>query len=201
MVADASKRSTAENAYVAGLGTTKQVVLYDTLIAAGDRDETLFVVAHELGHDVENHVLKNLLVSSAGLLVGFAGLAWLSTRSGLWSWAGASGIADLRALPLLMLITVMVAVLLLPVQSALSRSFEAHADRIAIDLTEDPDAAVRAFRRLALNNIADLRPPGIAVWTLFSHPPIADRIRSILEHSRDTSGLERTNEKARRYPA
>ncbi len=184
LVADASKRSTAENAYVAGLGSTKQVVLYDTLLAAGDEDETLFVVAHELGHDVANHVLKNLVIASAGLLIGFAALGWLSTRSGLWSWAGSTGIADIRALPLLLLFTMIAGLLLLPIQSTISRSFEAQADRTAIELTNDPGTAVRAFRRLAFDNIADLRPPRIAVWALFSHPPIGDRIRAVLDQGR-----------------
>lgn len=186
LVADASRRSIAENAYIAGLGETKQVVLYDTLLAAGDDEETLFVVAHELGHDVANHIVKNLAISSAGLLAGFAALAWLSTRPALWSWASSSGIADLRALPLLLLITLMAGLLLLPVQSAISRSFEAQADRIAIELTDDPAPAVRSFRRLALHNIADLRPPRIAVWTLFGHPPTGDRIRAVLEQSPST---------------
>ena len=181
LVADASKRSTAENAYVAGLGSTKQVVLYDTLLAAGDEEETMFVVAHELGHDVANHVLKNLLVAAAGLLIGFAGLAWLSARPSLWSWAGSSGIGDPRALPLLLLFALVAGLLLLPIQSSISRSFEAEADRYAIRLTDDPDTAVRSFRRLALNNIADLRRPAIAVWALFSHPPIGERIRAVVE--------------------
>jgi STE24 endopeptidase len=183
LVTDASRRSTVENAYVAGLGKSKQVVLYDTLLSAGDDKETLFVVAHELGHDVENHVVKNLMITSIGLFGGFAALAWLSTRGGLWTWAHSSGIADLRALPLLLLFTVVVGVLLLPTESAISRSFESQADSIAIDLTNDAATAVRAFRRLAFDNIADLRPPRIAVWALFSHPPTADRIRAVVEEA------------------
>lgn len=186
LVADASRRSIAENAYVAGLGHTKQVVLYDTLLAAGDDEETLFVVAHELGHDVANHIVKNLAISSAGLLAGFAALAWLSTRQALWSWASSSGIADLRALPLILLITLVAGLVMLPVHSAISRSFEAQADRTAIELTDDPAPAVRSFRRLALHNIADLRPPSVAVWTLFSHPPTGDRIRAVVEQARST---------------
>ena len=180
LVADASRRTTTENAYVAGLGATKQVVLYDTLLESGREEETLFVVAHELGHDKENHVLKSLAVTSLGLLAGFGALKLLAGWAALWSWAGARGISDLRALPLLLLFGVLAGILALPLQNAVSRSFESRADEIAFELTERPETAVRSFRRLALANLADLRPPAPAVWLLFSHPPITERIETAL---------------------
>jgi STE24 endopeptidase len=180
LVADASRRTTAENAYVAGLGETKRVVLYDTLVRAGDDDETLFIAAHELGHDVEGHVWKSVLLSSAGLLVGFVVLAWISRYDRLWSWASASGIGDLRAIPVLLLFLTTAGLLALPLQNALSRRFEARADEIAIELTRDPSTAVRVFRRLAFSNLADLRPPPPAVFWLYTHPPIPDRIRVLM---------------------
>ena len=180
LIADASRRTTGENAYVAGLGPTKQVVLYDTLLRSGNEDETAFVVAHELGHQRESHVVKSLLISSAGLLAGFAALKVLSSREGLWEWGGASGIGDLRAIPLLLLFALVAGLLALPVQNTVSRSFEVKADEIALELTADPDTAVRSFRRLALSNLADLRPPRIAVFWLFSHPPVADRIEEAM---------------------
>lgn len=180
LVADNSKRSTAENAYVAGLGASKQLVVYDTLLEGGAREETLFVIAHELGHETHGHVVKNVIVASLGLAAGFAVLAWLASRPGLWAWAGASSIGDLRALPLLALFALGAGLVLLPVQNAISRHFEAQADRVALELTQDPAAAVRVYRRLAFSNIADLQPPDVAVWTLFSHPPIVERIESAL---------------------
>lgn len=183
LVADASKRSTAENAYVAGLGATKQLVLYDTLLKNGDENETLFVVAHELGHKVRNHVVKGLLLACAGLFFGFAALAWLSHRSSVWAWAGAGGVGDIKALPLLLAFASLAGLLTLPIQNAVSRHFESQADETAIHLTHDPDTAVRVFRRLAFSNIADLRPPQIAAWLLFTHPPIADRIEAVVAGS------------------
>ena len=184
LVADASRRTTSENAYVAGLGSTKQVVLYDTLLESGGEDETLFVVAHELGHERENHVLKSLALSALGLFVGFGCLKLLAGWSALWSWTGATGISDLRAVPLLLLFGVLAGFLLLPAQSAVSRAFERRADAIAFELTEQPEVAVRSFRRLAFANLADLRPPGFAVWLLFSHPPVSERIESALASAR-----------------
>jgi STE24 endopeptidase len=180
LVADASRRTTSENAYVAGLGPSKQVVIYDTLLRSGGEDETAFVVAHELGHQKENHVVKSLLLNCVGLAFGFGMLKLLSMRDGPWEWAGASGIGDLRAIPVLLLFALIAGILTLPVQNTVSRSFERRADETAFELTEDPDTAIRSFRRLAFSNIADLRPPPIATFWLFSHPSIPDRIESAL---------------------
>ena len=185
LVADASRRSTAENAYVAGFSQTKRMVLYDTLLRSGTERETLFVVAHELGHEAESHVLKNIALSSAGLFGGFSVLALLSSRGAWWTWAGASGPSDLRALPLLVLYATVVGLLTLPLQNAISRAFERRADAIAMSLTKDPEAAVSSFRRLALSNIADLAPPPAAVVLLYSHPPTAERIRAALRAGAD----------------
>jgi STE24 endopeptidase len=183
LVADASRRTTAENAYVTGIGSAKRLVLYDTLLANGDDDETAFVIAHELGHKAENHVVKNLVLSSVGLLIGFAVLAWLSHRSAVWRWAGADGIGDIRALPLLIAFVTIAGLLTLPVQNGVSRWFERDADSIAFRLTGDPDTAIRVFRRLAFANLADLKPVPLATWVLFSHPPIPDRIRAAVAES------------------
>jgi STE24 endopeptidase len=179
LVADASRRTTAENAYVAGLGTTKRIVLYDTLLSSGSEAETLYVVGHELGHEVEQHVPKGVAASALGLAVGFATLAWLGTRSSVLAWAGASSIADLRALPALLLFVTVASLVALPIESALSRRFESRADEIAVRLTGAPDPAIRALRRLALVNIADLDPPSVAVVLAYSHPPTPERIRAI----------------------
>jgi STE24 endopeptidase len=183
-VVDASKRSTVENAYVAGLGNSKQLVLYDTLVKGADDDETAFVVAHELGHQVEHHVLKTVAITTAGLFVGFAVLGWLAGKNGLWAWAGAGGVGDARAIPILLLFAIGANVVSLPIESAVSRSFERRADEIALRLTNDSETAVRVFRRLAFSNLSDLRPPGIVVWALFSHPPVVDRIRLALARAR-----------------
>ncbi|HYP23170.1 MAG TPA: M48 family metallopeptidase [Actinomycetota bacterium] len=180
LVADASRRTTAENAYVAGLGKTKRLVVYDTLLKANDDDRTAFVVAHELGHQAKSHVPKNLAIASAGLLAAFAFLGWLGGRGSFWGWAGADGPGDPRALPLLVLLSIGLTLVSTPLESALSRRDETEADRFAIELTGDPDAAVAAFRRLALANLAYLDPPPLAVAAFYSHPPIPDRIDAVL---------------------
>lgn len=185
LVADASKRTTAENAYVAGIGASKRMVLYDTLLEAGDGDETAYVAAHELGHEASDHILKSVGLASLSMLAGFGLLWWLAQRDEPWSWAGASGIADPRGLPVLVLFTLVAGLVFLPIQNGVSRAFEREADQVAIELTEDPMTAIKVYRRLAFSNLADLRPPGIAVWALFSHPPIPDRIENVLDAAKN----------------
>jgi STE24 endopeptidase len=180
LVADASKRTTAENAYVAGLGSSKRLVIYDTLLTQQNPKETEFVIAHELGHEKKNHVLKGVGLACVGLLVAFALLRVLSGRASIWHWGGAMGVGDLRALPLLLLFATVMTVLTLPIQNGFSRHFESQADAVAIHLTHDPGPAVAAFRRLAFANLSDLRPPELAVWLLYTHPPVQDRIQAVL---------------------
>ncbi|MDQ3752087.1 MAG: M48 family metallopeptidase [Actinomycetota bacterium] len=183
LVADASRRTTAENAYVAGLGSTKRLVLYDTLLRSGSDDETILVVAHELGHRMEGHLWKNVALSSVGLLAGFGALAFLVRQAGVWAWAGASGVADLRAIPVLLLFALLAGLVVLPIENSISRSFEARADAIAVELSGTPGTAVRVFRRLGYANLADLKPPTPLVWALFTHPSIPDRIEAVLTRS------------------
>jgi STE24 endopeptidase len=168
---------------VAGIGSSKQLVVYDTLLRNGRAPETLFVVAHELGHKVKSHVVKGLLLSSLGLFAGFAALAWLSHRPGLWRWGYSSGLADVRALPLLLAFALIGGLLVMPIQNGVSRAFERQADSIAFDLTKDPDTAIRVFRRLAFSNLADLKPSPLTTWFLFTHPSIPDRIRAAVAES------------------
>lgn len=184
LVADASRRTTAENAYVAGLGGTKELVLYDTLLHDEKPDGVVFVAAHEIGHDVSNHVLKGLGLAVGGMLVAFAILAVLARAGSLWSWAGAAGVGDPRSLPVLLLFALVVNLLSLPIADTVSRHFEATADRIAVTLTDDPRAGIRVFRRFALHDLADLRPPGVAVTVLFTHPPITRRIQALVAYER-----------------
>lgn len=179
LVADASRRTRAENAHVAGIGASRRIVLDDTLLAGDNEAQTMFVVAHELGHEVENHVLKFVGLSVLSLFAGFGILAALTHWTGLWRWGGVGGPTEVAGLPVVVLIALILGALATPFSSAISRSFEARADAIALELTDDPEPAVGAFVRLAYSNLADLRPHPLAVALLFSHPPLADRIAAM----------------------
>ncbi|MFI5339580.1 MAG: M48 family metallopeptidase [Candidatus Methylomirabilales bacterium] len=176
-VSDASRRTTAENAYFTGLGATKRVVLYDTLLQHNDPDAVAAVVAHELGHWQHADIWKGIGLSLLGLAVSF----WCAARVLAWAGRGArfhlTGPADVAAIPLFLLVLFVLNLVSLPLQNAISRSFERAADRTSLELTHDPAAFIRSEVELARSGLADLAPPRPLVLLLYTHPPTVDRIR------------------------
>jgi STE24 endopeptidase len=166
LVADASRRTTKVNAYVSGLGGTRRVVLFDTLLEAADRGAVRVVVAHELGHRRERHVAKLTLLAMAGA-AGAVAVLWavLGTRVG-----------DPRTLPEALLLLTALELAALPAGSWLSRRYERAADRCSLDLTGDSAAFARAHTELARRNLSDLDPPRAAYVVLFSHPTPPERL-------------------------
>jgi STE24 endopeptidase len=174
---DASRRTTAANAYVGGLGHTKRVVLYDNLISGFPRDEVRLVVAHELGHQKHNDLPKGLLWLA---LVTPAG-TYLAQRLAE-TFARRYGLADPDVkpgpivLPAVALAVTLVSLLLGSASNVLSRQVEARADAFALDLTQDPAAFVQFERRIALRNIIDPDPPGLTQLLFGTHPTTIERI-------------------------
>lgn len=166
LVADASRRTTKVNAYVSGIGRTRRVVVFDTLLEAADPAEVEVVVAHELGHRLYGHVLKLTLLAMAG-----AGVAVLV----LWAVLG-TRVADPRSLPEALLLLLALELAALAPGAWLSRRFERVADRCSLDLTEQPAAFARAHLELARRNLSDLEPPGLVYLFLFSHPTAPERL-------------------------
>ena len=174
---DASRRTSAANAYVGGLGHTKRVVLYDNLIAGFPRDEVRLVVAHELGHQKHNDLPHGLLWLA---LVAPAG-TYLAQRLAE-TFGRPYGLADPDVkpgpivLPAVVLAVTLVSLLLGSASNVLSRQVEARADQFALDLTEDPAAFVQFERRIALRNIIDPDPPGLTQLLFGTHPTTIERI-------------------------
>jgi peptidase M48-like protein len=166
---DASRRTTAANAYVAGLGTTKRVVLYDTLLENFERDEVRLVVAHELAHvryrDVPHGLLYLALVAPFGLFA----VAQLTRRL-------APGEPGPATLPALALGLVVMTTTIMTISNQLSRDVEARADSYALALTGEPEPFISFERRIALRNLADPDPPGWQTFLLATHPPTIERI-------------------------
>ena len=181
LVADASRRTTRQNAYVSGLGATKRVVLYDTLLAKSTPEEVDLVVAHELAHVVHRDVLRSTVIGSAGAALLVLLIWQLVSWEALRGWLGASGSGDPRWLPFLALVLAVTSFVTLPLQNWYSRSIEAAADRAAIENTGDPDSAVSVEVNLARSNLADLQPNGFVRWAFFTHPPILERIQIALD--------------------
>lgn len=166
---DASRRTTGANAYVAGLGHTKRIVLYDNLIEDFTPAEVRSVVAHELAHvendDVPRGLLFVALIAPPGMLL----VQRLTERL-------ASGARAADLVPALALSLALVAFAGQVAGSYVSRGVEARADAFALRLTDDPDAFVSLERRLALQNVSDPDPPQL-LHTLFgTHPTTIERI-------------------------
>ena len=166
LVADASRRTTKVNAYVSGLGKTRRVVLYDTLLDTADDGELKLVVAHELGHRRERHVFKITMGGMAGAAL------WIVL---LWALLG-SRVASPRELPLVLLITSGLRVASAAPVAALFRRFERAADRFSLELTHDLPAFERTHLTLARKNLGDLAPPRVAYLLLFTHPTAPERL-------------------------
>jgi STE24 endopeptidase len=177
LVADASRRSRRDNAYVAGLGATRRIVLFDTLLEHPP-DVVEQVVAHEIGHWQRRHLVRQLLVSAAATLVVFLGLWRLSEWEWLFEAAGLDpglGFGDPASLPLLLLAGQAGLMVVSLVTDWVSRAFERQADLEALDVLRDPDRLVEMHRRLHVKNLADL-DPGPVKRLLATHPPAAERM-------------------------
>jgi Zn-dependent protease with chaperone function len=175
---DKSVDTEAVNAYVTGFGGSKRIVLWDTMLAKLERDQVLFVMAHEMGHFVLGHVVKTVAMVPLVVLVGL----WLihRTSGALLARFGArfgfSELADVAATPFLILLFGVFIFLATPLLLAHSRHQEREADRFALELTRDNRAAAEAFVRLQQENLGNPRPG--AIYRIFraAHPTLGDRI-------------------------
>jgi STE24 endopeptidase len=166
------------NAYVTGIGSTKRIVLWDTLLAKLTPAQTRFVVAHELGHYVLGHIWTSILLSSALAILGLFGAHLVSSFT-LAHFGGRMGfvrLSDVASMPLLMLLLSLFSLLIEPATLAFSRYHEHQADRFALDLTHDNHDAATAFVTLQQKNLAVPRPGPLFRFFRASHPPIGERI-------------------------
>jgi STE24 endopeptidase len=178
---DASRRTTAANAYVSGLGPTKRVVLYDTLLDRYSRDEIRLVVAHELGHVRYRDVPRN--VAYAAVVAPGAALAVQRL-----SWALSAERGTPGALPAMALAATLVSAPLGLVGNRLSRALERRADQFSLELAGAPEAFISFERTIALQNVADLDPPRWVSRLLASHPPTLERIGAAVAFGERPSG-------------
>jgi len=173
LVCNASARYSHTNAYFSGLLTTRRIVLYDTLLATHPPDEVEVIVAHEAGHARHHHIAKGLLL---GLFVLFA---FFATVAALLGWLSKHGLIrqdEPRVLAFVMLCFVLATLLLAPFENYLSRRFEAQADLESLRLTNNPDAFIRAEKRLALTNLSPLKPNRLRYIWFATHPSVLERI-------------------------
>jgi STE24 endopeptidase len=192
---DLSEETVKANAMLAGLGRTRRVLLGDTLLKSFLPEEIEVIFAHEIGHHVFRHIRKMIL---AGLFYSAAGF-WLCDRL-LAAWVARGGATidyarlPIDTLPLLLLILTVFALLLQPLQNAVSRRFERQCDRYALEQTGLKDAYLSAFRKLARLNKDDPDPHWLDVFLFHSHPPVAERLAMAEEVAERGEGREEREE-------
>jgi len=183
-VVDISRRTTKLNAYVAGLGPTKRIVIWDTTLKALTEDEIVGIIGHELGHYVLHHVWQNVISSCVGAFV----ILWLLSKALPWavgrfgSKFGINDSYDMGGLPLISLMLYIVLILQTPIESAISRYHEHEADRFGLQLTGLNDATAHAFAAFMSRDFADPDPPRFVVLWFYSHPPLRERVDFALSY-------------------
>ena len=184
LVADASRRTTALNAYVSGFGSTRRIVVYDTLLHSATDKEVELVVAHELGHAKRDDVLHGTLIGAFGAAAGVIAVFLLLQWSGLLARVGASSAGDPRILPLVLLLAAVTPYLLAPLTNLVSRHIEARADVHSLELTGDVGTFVQSEQRLSTANLSDLDPNPVVYALFFTHPSGPERIALAREWER-----------------
>ena len=168
---DASRRTTAANAYVTGLGRTKRVVLYDNLLDDFEPGEVRLVVAHELGHvnhdDVRNGLLYLALVAPFGMFA----VARLGERL-----APRDSLGTAAAVPAVVLAVAVLVPAITTISNQLSRGVERRADQFSLDLTREPETFIAFQQRIARKNVSDPDPPAVTQFLLGTHPTTIERI-------------------------
>ncbi|MDE3104004.1 MAG: M48 family metalloprotease [Acidobacteriota bacterium] len=179
----ASAKYTEQNAYVTGFGASRRVVVWDTAVQHSSPDELLFVLGHELGHDVLHHILRGMAFAAVLMLE----LLWLAHR--MWRWLlrrygprwQLRGPRDLAALPALYLVVLLLQFVTLPVTNAFSRELEHESDVYGQEaihgLVADPQAiASRSFAEMGAESLEEPDPGALLVWWSFDHPAVRDRV-------------------------
>jgi STE24 endopeptidase len=173
---DEGKRSKHTNAYFSGIGKTKRIVLYDTLLASHSQEEILAVLAHEIGHWKKKHILKQLIFMIAASFAGFY-LVYLAVN-----WPPLYGAFGLKYAPVyagLLLVSIYLSCIgffFSPMGAIISRRYEREADKMATELVGASEPMINALKRLAKDNLSNLHPHPMYVWFYYSHPPLIERI-------------------------
>jgi STE24 endopeptidase len=169
-----SEKTKKANAAFAGLGSTKRIILGDTLLDKFAEDEIEVVMAHEMAHYKHGDITKMIVWGAAttflGLKVADIGLHWGMAKFGY------AHVWDIAAFPLVALCLYLFGLVAMPVNNAFSRSLEWKADATALELTANRDAFIRAMRKLGEQNLADLSPHPLVEFLLHDHPSLARRI-------------------------
>jgi STE24 endopeptidase len=169
-----SSKTTAGNAMLMGWGNTRRIVIGDTMLQRYSPEEIEVVMAHELGHHRHGDIVRQIVVQSALMLLGFylmnLTLNWAVPRLDM------SGTSDVAALPLLALVGAAFMLLLMPLSNAYSRHLEESADRYSLDTTKNPEAFAAMLTKLTDQNLSESEPSRWSELLFYDHPPYAKRV-------------------------
>ncbi|MCP3027245.1 M48 family metallopeptidase [Halobacillus sp. A5] len=181
---DMSEKTNAMNAYVNGIGSNLRIVLWDTTLNELDENETLFIMAHEIGHYVMNHLYMNLagviLSSLVGLYITYRLLHVVINKWG--REFGIKSVSEITSLPVLFLLLSLLSIVSAPAESAVSRQAERAADKYAIEMMPDREAAIGSFQELTINGRSEVNPPALVKFFRYGHPTMMERIVMLEEH-------------------
>jgi Zn-dependent protease with chaperone function len=166
------------NAYVAGIFSTKRIVLWDTIIARMDQPELLFVMGHEMGHYALGHIWYGIAFSTFLIMASFYG-AYRTAGTAISRWGARFGfttLADIASLPLLLILLSVFSFVIDPVSNAFTRYTEHEADRFGLEITQTSHSAGTAFVKLQEDALANPRPGLLFKLWRESHPPLGERI-------------------------
>lgn len=175
LIADASRKTNRTNAYFTGLGSTKRIVLYDNLVNNHPDNEVASVVAHEAAHWKYKHILISIILGSAGILI----MMFIIKHLQLNFLTSLHLTVSFKLVLIIFIIFSFMSYITVPFQNFVSRQFEKQADKVSIDLTGDPGTSISMFQKLAVSNLSDVYPPAILKYTIYSHPPIIERVETM----------------------
>lgn len=176
---DGSRRSGHSNAYFAGIGKFRRIVLFDTLIKQLTTDELVAVLAHEMGHNVKRHITKFMILSSVMSLVGFYVLSLLIHWPPFYAAFNISEPSSHAALALFAIVSETFTFMLHPLMNALSRKNEYEADRFSVETSRDAEAMKGALTKLTRDNLSNLTPHKAYSFYHYSHPTTVERVEAI----------------------
>ena len=177
---DGSKRSTKANAFFTGFGKHRRIVLFDTLIAKHSVQELVAVLAHEMGHYKQRHILKMMFIAIAQAGAMFYILSLFISCPALFHAFYVQDVSVYAGLIFFGLLYAPMDMLLGIILQSLSRRHEYEADRFAVQTAPDQGKALAiALKKLSIDNLANLQPHPFYVFLNYSHPPVLQRIKAI----------------------
>lgn len=179
-----SEETNALNAYVTGIGSNARIVLWDTTLNKLSDNQILFIMAHEMCHYVEKHIYFGiagyLLISLLGLYLTYRIMNWATKRWG--SELKISDVRDICSLPLFFMILSMLLFAASPFTNFTSRYQETRADKYAIEMTKNSEAAITSFQELTRSGLSQVNPPLLVKIFRYTHPSMLDRISMLEEY-------------------